>query len=62
MVSRLKEQLDAVRRETSNWPEWRKQEIEAEVLKTPLKSRPGKPFSGQPAAGGSGGVGRPTEN
>jgi hypothetical protein len=39
MVSKLKEQLDAVREEISNWPDWRKQEIEAEVSKTPIKSK-----------------------
>jgi hypothetical protein len=33
----LKAQLDAVRKEMSNWPDWRKREIDAEVLKTPLK-------------------------
>jgi hypothetical protein len=35
MASKLKEQLDAVRQETINWPAWRRMEIEAEVLKTP---------------------------
>ena len=38
-ASRLKEQLDAARRETDRWPEWKKKEIEAEVRRTPLKTR-----------------------
>jgi hypothetical protein len=40
MASELKEQLEAVRRETSTWPAWRKMEIEAEVAKTPLRKQP----------------------
>jgi hypothetical protein len=36
-ASRLKEQLEAARRETDRWPEWKRKEIEAEVRKTPLK-------------------------
>jgi hypothetical protein len=36
-ASRLKQQLDAAKRETDRWPEWKKREIEAEVRKTPLK-------------------------
>jgi hypothetical protein len=60
MVSRLKEQLDAVRRETSTWPEWRKLEIEAEVLKTPMKGRSGQnSVSGQTSEGVPD-TGRPT--
>ena len=38
-ASGLKEQLDAARRETDRWPEWKKKEIEAEVRKTPLKNQ-----------------------
>jgi hypothetical protein len=41
MASELKEQLEAVRREASNWPAWRRMEIEAEVAKTPLRREPG---------------------
>jgi hypothetical protein len=41
MASKLKEQLDAVRQETINWPAWRRMEIEAEVLKTPLRDKAG---------------------
>jgi hypothetical protein len=41
MASRLKEQLEAARLETSTWPAWRKMEIEAEVLKTPLRDKSG---------------------
>jgi len=41
MASELKEQLEAVRREMSTWPAWRKMEIEAEVLKTPLRRQSG---------------------
>lgn len=39
MISKLKEQLDAVRQEMSDWPTWRKQEIEAEVAKTPARGK-----------------------
>jgi hypothetical protein len=42
MISRLKEQLDAVRQEMSDWPTWRKMEIEAEVAKTPERRKPGQ--------------------
>ena len=38
-ASRLREQLDAARRETDRWPEWKRKEIEAEVRKTPLKNQ-----------------------
>jgi hypothetical protein len=37
-ASRLKEQLEAARRETDTWPAWKKKEIEAEVRKTPLRN------------------------
>jgi hypothetical protein len=40
MASELKEQLEAVRLETSTWPAWRKTEIAAEVAKTPLRRQP----------------------
>lgn len=51
MASRLKEQLDAVRQEISNWPDWRKLEIEAEVSKTPMKGKSGQnSVSGQTPA------------
>ena len=56
MASELKQQLDAVRRETNAWPAWRKSEIEAEVLKTPLRrSSDGNQSSEKPkeADGGS---------
>jgi hypothetical protein len=36
-VSRLRDQLDAARRETDRWPEWKRKEIEAEVRRTPLR-------------------------
>ena len=39
MASRLKEQLEAAREETDNWPAWRRMEIEVEVAKTPLRRR-----------------------
>lgn len=32
---RIKEQLDQIRQEMIDWPDWRKREIETEVLKTP---------------------------
>ncbi len=37
MASSIKDQIDAVRREMPFWPEWRRHEIEAEVLKTPKR-------------------------
>lgn len=54
MASDLKEQLEAVRRETGTWPAWRKMEIEAEVLKTPLR----RPSGGNQSSGKSGEAGR----
>ena len=60
MVSKLKEQLEAVRRETSSWPEWRKLEIEAEVLKTPLRSQPGHNPASSQTSGKKGGDDRPS--
>jgi hypothetical protein len=37
-ASRLKEQLEAARKETETWPAWKRKEIEAEVRKTPLRN------------------------
>ena len=59
MISNLKEQLDAVRREIRRWPDWRRAEIEAEVSKTPMKGKSeqnsvsgekGAPGTARPAA------------
>ncbi len=62
MISRLKEQLDAVRREITNWPDWRRREIEAEVSKTPVKSSSGQNSAPNQSSGGAAGSGRATAN
>jgi len=62
MVSKLKEQLDAVRREINNWPEWRKLEIEAEVSKTPVRSKSGQNSASSQQSSDVAGAGRSTQN
>jgi hypothetical protein len=40
LASTIKRQLNTIRQEMLIWPAWRKQEIEAEVSKTPLRDAP----------------------